>query len=378
MAWVDMYNPALDRGVYVGSDDTTAAITWFHLELRPTLVQRGKLDRWPTASELVDDAPVGLNLSIVKLPELRPGESCELPPTVVHFHRGDWHAGADRYRRWADTWLTICPRPTWVDGGVSFQETGVYFPTGRIAYSFSDMRQMAVAAQEYGVETIHLIGWEEGGWDAGLPVYTPAPELGGWEGLRGGINDVHDIGGRVCLFVNFQWADPNTDWYRDELHHYAVMDVHGDTKRDGWGYNVLSDVVGTAPEGHKPTVTMICPTEEAFQTIIVDQFVELAKLGIDALSIDKLQNMYRCYNPRHTHRPGDTTTALIAAVGRICDAVRQVNPDILIVAEGWWDQFFQYLHGVETRASRLRAYTGDEVHISGRFLSSIHRSPRLP
>jgi Domain of unknown function (DUF6259) len=349
MQWVDIHNPRLGLGLYLGSHDETTDITWFHLQLRPCLVQRTKQNRWPLRSDLHDDSPIGLNISVVKLPYLKPGETVELAPICLHVHDGDWHSAADRYRRWMDTWMEVAPKPLWVQQGMSYQESGVFYPHGKVDYTFADMKQMSADALQYGVDTIHLIGWHRGGWDANAPDYVPADELGGWEGLERGVREVHGQGGRVCLFVNFQMADHDTDWYRRELHRYALVDVHGNTKSHGWGYYILGDIMGASPEGHKPVFTKMCPWEEAFQDLIIERFVALAKTGIDALSIDKLQMMFRCFHPDHTHRPAQTPSGLLKGLRRIRDAVRAVNPDISIVAEGWWDVFYQYIDASQTK-----------------------------
>jgi hypothetical protein len=349
MQWVDIYNPQLGVGLYVGSHDTTTDITWFHLQLRPCVVQRTKEYRWPRPTEIQDDSPIGLNISVVKLPYLRPGEAAELAPLCLHVHGGDWHFAADRYRRWMDTWMQVAAKPEWVQQGMSYQETGVFYPHGLVDYSFSDMKRMSADALQYGVDTIHLIGWNRGGWEANAPDYVPADELGGWEGLERGVREVHEQGGKVCLFVNFQKADADTDWYRRELHRYALVDVNGHAKTSGWGYYILSDIMGTSPEGHKPVFTMMCPWEEAFQDILIERFVALAKTRIDALSIDKMQMTFRCFHPDHDHRPAQTPSGLLRGLRRIRDAVRSVNPHISIVAEGWWDVMYQYIDGSQTK-----------------------------
>src|SRR5262249_23575486 len=51
----------------------------------------------------------------------------------------------------------------------------------------------------------------------------------------------------------------------------------------------------------------------------------------------------------HDHRPAQTPTGLLTGLRRIRDAVRAVNPDISIVAEGWWDVMYQYIDGSQTK-----------------------------
>ena len=129
MQWIDLYNDT--EGFYIGSHDETCETKWFFFELRPCLSSHASTD-WPIPEETGKDRPIGLVFSVVRLPYIEGGKNWTSSPVVYRFHRGDWHSGAERYRRWTATRLKFPPKPPWVRDCHSWMTTTFHFPDNSV------------------------------------------------------------------------------------------------------------------------------------------------------------------------------------------------------------------------------------------------------
>src|SRR5205814_8120351 len=124
---------------------------------------------------------------------------------------------------------------SWLRQAQAIQDTMFMLPEGNIMLPFKDIPAWAKGAHDFGVNAVLISGWNVGGHDNQYPNYTPDPRLGTYEELAAGIEECHRMGVKVFFFANIQPVDISTDWYRDELHNYRMMDAKGQITYSGWG-----------------------------------------------------------------------------------------------------------------------------------------------
>ena len=348
MQWVDFYNDESSTGVYLASHDKSAQVTFFHFQLQPGAVQRDRISRWPTPEE-AQGAAVGMVCSVAKLPYIRPGETWTSAPACIHVHRGDWHSGAERYRRWADTWLRVAKRPRWVGKGLSLQSNVMSWPDDLVAYRFSDIPKLAEDAAMFGINAIQVIGYHRGGLDRGYPDYRPDPRLGTEEELRQGIAKANRLGVKVLLFVNDQVADTTRDDFDKRLTGWAAKDMFGKVRRLGYGMHTLAEKSGWG--FHQ--LALMCPSAKPFQDLLVRQFERAAERGANGLQVDKLGDYGLCYDEGHGHRPAEAFSKGIADFLRKTSAeCRKHDLGFLLMGEACYDFCLQYMNASYMRLGR--------------------------
>jgi hypothetical protein len=150
----------------------------------------------------------------VKFPFIRPNERWESKPFVLSPHVGTWHVGADKYRAWMNTWRKVRPKPKWVEN-----TTGMYLVIlnqqyGDVMWRYDELPYLYQQAKAWGVDTVGLFGWTEGGHDNKYPVYDPGDQLGGQAELRKGLKAVADAGGHTICYLQGRLLDAAGDYFR--------------------------------------------------------------------------------------------------------------------------------------------------------------------
>ena len=300
-------------------------------------------------------APIGLLFSITKLPYIQPGRKWASAPVVVKFHEGDWHKGAERYRQWADTWMSIPGKPDWVMEGLSWQTTFIGFPDRITRYRFKDLPSMARSAAESGISCIVLEGFHRGGQDVNYPDYSPDPWLGGSESFRQGVEGALKEGVYVSLFLNPHVADKTTDWYKRELYQYVARDKWGEERDMGWGFHSIIDVIprhAHQSNAHRQ-MSFMCPLSKEWQDITIREVEKLARLGAKGAQMDKLNlTSYLCYDPNHGHKvPEAMSIGMLELFRRLNTTMKAFDPDFSLSGETAWDAVLQYMDIGYTRTS---------------------------
>lgn len=106
------------EGLYVGCHDASAKErVEFTFQLKPGF---GIVGEVPPGDEIGGE-PVRLEFAPMHLPFVQPAESYEVSPIVLEPFQGDWHAGADIYRRWRKSWMRQPRTPSWLADVHSWQ-----------------------------------------------------------------------------------------------------------------------------------------------------------------------------------------------------------------------------------------------------------------
>jgi hypothetical protein len=340
MPWLDAYDARRRRGVMLANLDPApgGALSMAYAQLSPCTTYRGKTQYWPDPAE-AGETPVGLTLAWACFPFLAPGGRWESPPVVAHFHHGTWYAAADYYRAWFDRTMPVPvdKRGSWLAEQDAWQSTIISYPEDTIGYRFSDLPKLAAAAHEAGIGVLQIDGWDIGGIDRDYPRYTPDPRLGSADDLRAALTASRELGVQTLLFANLQWANVETDWYRQELHRYAVQDPRGFARNSmGWEYHTL---LGLANQCESRMV-QVNPAHPEFRRIILDQLAHIVDLGAAGTQIDKLGGTWGIdYNPA-LPLPRDRSLMQGAweTLREFLTEARARNPDFCLASETHWDR----------------------------------------
>lgn len=342
MAWCDLYNRHLDRGLYFASHDRVARFKGIRFALYPGM-RRGRFGNdWPRPDEVPQDTPIGVVANWFHFPYTPPGERFEGPTVVVRRHEGDWREAARLYRDWFTSQFPVVdPRASWIRRDMTaFQNTMFLLPEDTVNLTFKDIPRWAEDALEHDVPHALISGWHIGGHDRGYPEYEPDPRLGTWQELETAVRTCHDMGVRVFFFVNIHVVDMTTDAYRRELHRYTVRN-HEDVPYQavGWGMGTLGARLG---QTHAMLAQVSAGLPEV-REIFVQRMRKLAEIGADGIHIDKCHPLPLDFNARRDGGPDSSAwEGTLRCIEETLDTCRAINPDFALSVESNWDRMLSY------------------------------------
>ncbi|HHY82798.1 MAG TPA: hypothetical protein GX505_08995 [Clostridiales bacterium] len=200
-------------------------MTW-ELELRPGY--GSSIDqRVPEVSDIAGKS-VHTRFAALHIPYIMPGEFRELTPIALDSFTGDWHKGADLYKKWRNSWMTPAQAPDWVNEPHAWQQIHINSPEDELRMKFKDLPDVARVCKKHGVAAIQLVGWNDGGQDQGNPSHSPDPRLGTFDELKEAIRECQDLGIKIILFAKFVWVDRGQPNFKDHMDQYVFIDPYGD------------------------------------------------------------------------------------------------------------------------------------------------------
>jgi Domain of unknown function (DUF6259)/Glycosyl hydrolase family 30 beta sandwich domain len=208
------------QGLYLGDHDTTAQeVVNFAYELKPGYSDSFH-ERIP-AEPLIGDHPARIVASVEHFPFVPSGATAELARVVVSPFSGDWHHGADVYRRWRATWFHRPVTPAWAQDVNSWQQMQINSAEDDLRTPYKDLPRRAEQAAKAGVNAIQLVGWNDGGQDRGNPSHNTDSRIGTQEELKNAIQKIEAMGVHVILFNKYTWVDTSSPLYKSLIDHVA-------------------------------------------------------------------------------------------------------------------------------------------------------------
>ncbi|MDD3927897.1 MAG: DUF6259 domain-containing protein, partial [bacterium] len=225
MQWIELSNGK--EGIYMASYDSSFQTTCMSAIAHP-------------------EEETNLSLAFTKYPFIKKGDNWESAPFVLSLHDGSWHAGARKYRSWAEKTWWKCPQPlNWVQDMSGWQRTFLKHQYGEDLQRYSDIPEIHRAADSGDIDALMLLGWWSGGFDNRYPEYELEPEAAAE--LRSHIDQVHEHGGKIILYTNGRLIDVATDFYRRIGHRISLKDIDGNEYREHykfWGSGTLLKLFG--------------------------------------------------------------------------------------------------------------------------------------
>ena len=341
MPWINLYQPGLDRSLYFAALEENPRVKGIRFVLCPAAVSGRSGGNWPRPDEC--ESPIGLSMNWTHFPYTPPGETFTSGTVVLQGLAGNWRKAALQYRQWFIEHFELVDPRRWIRSKTAALHTMFLHPEDNLHLTFKDIPEWAGRAKEYGIDTVCIWGWDVGGHDRGYPQYEPDPRVGTWDDLEAGVRACHEMGVRVYMFANCQPTDMSTDWYKDELHKYRIVDPYGSQYFviNYWGMGTLSARMQFFTAR---SFTEINPAHPQVREMLVRQMRKMAETGIDGIHIDKMFQTPMDFNPLLTWTTPDRAhhEGIVQYLDEMIAACREVNPDFCFSFEGTWDRLLSY------------------------------------
>lgn len=279
-----------------------------------------------------------------------PGEKTILTSVMLKPYKGSWHTGVEHYKEWRKTWHKSPEYPDWLKNVHSWIQIQINSAEDYLNFKYSDLVTYAKECKQYGVKAIQLTGWNIGGQDRNNPSHDTDPRLGTFEELKAAIAECEKMGVKIILFNKFTWADISSDWYRNDLKNYAVIDPYGDPyQHHGYQYHTYTQLLNINTRRFAP----MCHLSVNWRKIADKEFTKSLDLGASGILYDENQHhggAQMCFATNHGHKvpayifEGDDKLAR-----GFTDIYKSRNKDFILFGEGNYDFQTQYYHGTYFR-----------------------------
>ena len=153
MPWLYLYQPTLQRGLYLGAHDAIGSPRCFIWKCSGHL-RAARLGNWPREDEL-DGRPAGVKIAVVHTPYERPGTTFRSSVVVLRSGDGTSREAARIYGRWmAAAWDSQPARQNWMSRVQAYQECR--------AVPFRELPRWAAEAAQCGVTGCWSAIWKVG------------------------------------------------------------------------------------------------------------------------------------------------------------------------------------------------------------------------
>jgi hypothetical protein len=346
MQWMGLYGA--DEGLYVCAEDASLQTVCMNAERN-----------FADAPE--DDT---LLLCFIRYPGQRLG-TWTAAPVVTAPHPGDWHAGARRYRAWADTWITPPTPPDWVQRMPGLQDTILREQYGRLVYAYGDIPMLHAAAAEVGIDLVKISGWHTAGHDNAFPDWEADPTQGGRAALMREMQAAQGQGAKMMLYLQAVQMSHNSTFYAAHGEAVSMRDPYGDEVADLFTWPGPSTFL---PLSAQHRLVCACLSTPEWRDIIKYRTQYVLDLGADCVYLDRLAGYpgYLCFNEDHPHeRPSEAYTERVA-LGLECRAmVKAKSPEIAIASE--------YINDAGLQPFDFTIPFGFGVHYGGRNFGELFR-----
>jgi len=317
--------------------------------------------------ENLEQEPGGASLSFswVHFPFTRPGHTWRSPRVGIGVHRGDWHATADRYRAWADTWWNAPAMPKRLKTQMGFQNIQLHRADGLALHRYEDIPKLAEAGLKYGVEDLCL--WTTSHF--GLYMRPPA-----WEGielleegdpafrqedLRAALAEAKRRGVNVSALVNFRLIARESSLYRKTGEKNVMRTYFGAPVLDEY-----SDCTPTHASPRTPYLArhsvILCQKTEWFKKRSRAMVRKLLDLGYTSTFIDQAgDNHTLCLAEGHGHNSPDDVSGYEASAEAV-DLFKKNDPEAYVIGENL-NVFFSQIIDVSWSWSWNHSYSRPDV-----------------
>ena len=282
-----------------------ATMGWFGVESNGHFLYVARYDEkarhcFMTVKQRIHAEPTNLMVGFDHFPMARPGEALTIPSTVLGILDGDWRAGADVYRAWADkTFFKVTKKHEWVKNMTGWQRIIMRSQYGEDYYKASDLPKIYEEGAKRGIHTIFLFAWWKEGMDRNYPTYQE-PYPGAFKELSDNIKKVQDMGGHIILECNCHFLDPNNPYYKEFGDEVKIIDINGNEIRPSFVYPGRGEFRATYGHHQFP---ICCSGTERWRNQVLSQLKQMGDMGADCVFADCFCGCpYQpCFNDRHEH-----------------------------------------------------------------------------
>lgn len=328
-----------------------AAMGWMDLSGEKGGLYLATHDRSLTATRLsgLSGPKDDFDLSLTREVLIRPKETQPIPMAVLAVHKGDWHASADRYRGWMQSWLPAARLPQWIQQANGWVLIGL-----QNDIPFRRLGEVYRQAQWMGIEYLHVQGQgidsmisdKDGKFQGQTQMYLyPSPRQGGPEQLKAAVENIHQAGGHVMFYCLY-------DRWRPAL---STADDMGTGKRADIPKNLqppppefynqnglLENPGGKLPTLHPYSAERwMCLSSPGWQDWLTRWAgIYAAEYHADGFYWDVMgrNGPFRCFNSAHNHQGQNAWASGVRQVlARDQEQGRKVDKDYACAIEGCSD-----------------------------------------
>lgn len=264
---------------------------------------------------------------------LTSGQKVTLPRVYLAIHPGDWHAGADIYRTWARGFIQAPEVPEWYRCQPTWAWVGLRGQHEETPWhKTDDLLKVSDLAAACGINLTQLTAYTEYGHDTLYPDYRPGPSLGGEEGLRRAVEEIHAVGRRINIYTNGRIVDPASSLTEAQRADWAV--------RPKPGSKPAQETYG------RVTFDILCPGAAEWQELFTERLAYLVNtFDIDGIYIDQVSaaTSLPCYAEGHDHSaPNQAWACYREFLANLRKTLKALKPELVLATEGVSDVFGQY------------------------------------
>jgi hypothetical protein len=167
--------------------------------------------------------------------------------------------------------------------------------------------------------------------------------MGGEEGLKAAIDEIHAAGGKVLVFVSYFCVDRDTDFYREVGHRISLKNVW-DTEYSFAETYSGEGVWRRVASGRMPLACM-CPSTPEWQEQMLEVGRRIVEMGADGVLYDIGGSApILCFDPSHPHdKPSMAFATKDENYRQLRANVKALNPEAAMCMEHTVDVFGQHM-----------------------------------
>lgn len=275
------------------------------------------------------DLSVGLNHFL----DLEDGATWESPPIGISVHAGDWHASADRYSAWVDSWFRPPPTPEWARRSIGFQNVLFRGFDGTPVRPLATIPEVAAAGIDAGVP--HLSVWDyvllgEYGKLDDVPDHGFA--AGERETLQAGLAEARKLGARLSSLQNYRLVNPETSRFREAAHAEVCRRFNGSPFVEEYSGSLAHAMVITNHVG--PMVHPLDARIAGVRERVLRLISQTLDLGFDSHFYDQPFETWPSYHPgRGDDQPDGAHAATVSLLGEVRSLLARRSPDGIVIGE---------------------------------------------
>jgi len=303
---------------------------FFKLEKFPKEVPNAPAHHYP------EGTPRWLRVFGLHVPCIAPGGRWRSLDVCLMPHKGDWHAGADRYSAWRHESLAPpAATPEWMNDFVGWTEILGKTYLGEVFHDYAQCADMVVRDSKVtGLNFVFYYGHSRIGAEGADFDHSPAPDLGGPDGFRKMVRKLHRNGIRIMLLDHFhRYVNRDVPEYRKlRLERYAVRGPDGlpVPGRRWWKETARSCIF---QQGPTPEWIDMCPACKPWRRLYIRHVKQMVALGIDGLELDCFDAGV-CWADDHGHRPGaNMADEKLEFIAQVRQEVKKLNGDFVLIGE---------------------------------------------
>ena len=287
-------------------------------------------------------------------PFISSGETKKLWSTVIGVDSyREWYSGSDSYRNYLLDQEMDRDYNQFVSEWTGFTGAFVAEFGDKLVFPYvgAGSPDKTISNQDsYGIDTVVLIGWHEGGFDSMYPDYNFIEGEGyGEENFKTMVENAHANGDKIIPYLNAHITATNSIW-GNQANESGIKNIDSTAiKKEGFSLstNNYKNYMYKESYGTSISYYATCPNSQAFLEQLELVVERLASCGVDGLWMDQMMEMpaYLCYDPTHNHKT--PATAYGEGYKKMYDMIdatfEKYNIEHLIFAEGTTDAWIEYI-----------------------------------